>query len=213
MMTVYGRDTSANVQALLWTLEELGLSYDRLDFGDAHGGLDSPEFRAMNPHGRIPVLRVGERAVFETGAILRYLAAAHGDEAFWPSDPMDRAEVDMWAEWAKYSVAASFTVPIFFRHTRTAPERRDTALIAQNLEKFEGELEKAEPRLGQHAYLCGGALSLADIQFGHVLYRYFDSDLERRPLPALAAYYARLCARPAYQRTIMVSYDSLRNAF
>lgn len=212
-LTVYGRATSSNVQALLWALEELGLAYDRLDYGEIHGGLDTLAFRAMNPHGRIPVLKVGDTALFETPAILRYLAAAHGADAFWPADPLVRAQVDMWAEWAKHSVAEAFTCPVFWLSTRTAPARRDPDLIRANLDRFEAALAIAEPRLARHAYLCGDALTLADIQFGHVLYRYFDTDLDRRPLPALAAYYARLCARPAYAGSVMVSYDMLKGTF
>jgi glutathione S-transferase len=213
MLTVYGRATSSNVQALLWGLEELGLAYDRLDYGEVHGGIDRPEFLALNPHGKIPVLMVGDTALFETGAILRYLASEHGADAFWPGDPLARAQVDMWAEWAKYEVAAAFTGPVFWRHTRTAPERRDAQAVLTALDKFEDQLEIAEPRLAAHAYLCGNRFTLADIQFGHVLYRYFDTDLDRRPLPALAAYYARLSQRAAYAHAVMVSYDSLKDTF
>ncbi|MDQ2088308.1 glutathione S-transferase family protein [Marimonas arenosa] len=213
MLTVYGRATSSNVQALLWGMEEMGLVYERVDYGEVHGGLDTPEFAAMNPHRRIPVLKVGDTALFETGAILRYLATRHAPDSFWPADPLARAQVDMWAEWAKYEVAARFTGPVFWRNTRTAPERRDPALIARNLARFEDALARAEPRVTSHPYLCGEALTLADIQLGHVLYRYFDTDLARRALPGLGAYYARLTTRPAYRATVMVSYDVLRNTF
>ena len=163
MLTVYGRATSSNVQALLWGLEELGLTYTRLDYGEVYGGLDTPEFRAMTPHGKIPVLKLGDTALFETAAILRFLATAHGAEDFWPSDPLHRAEIDMWAEWAKYSVAEAFTGPVFWRNTRTAPERRDPALIARNLAAFEAQLAIAEHRLAATDYLCGSTLTLADI--------------------------------------------------
>ena len=67
MITVWGRATSVNVQAVMWALAELGIACERIDVGGAFGGLDTPEFRAMNPNGRIPVLRdrrrlsVGER--------------------------------------------------------------------------------------------------------------------------------------------------------
>ncbi|MGI9390679.1 MAG: glutathione S-transferase family protein [Boseongicola sp.] len=213
MLTVYGRTTSSNVQALLWGLEELRLSYSRLDYGEVFGGLDTPEFWAMNPHGQIPVLTVGKTALFETPAILRYLAAAHGADSFWPSDPLERAKVDMWAEWAKHSVAEAFTGPVFWRTARTLPERRDPELIRANLDCLEDALDKAEPRLSAMPFLCGDHLTLADIQFGHVLYRYFDIQIDRRALPALRKYYDRLADRPAYQSAVMVSYDTLRNTF
>ena len=213
MLTVYGRATSSNVQALLWGMEELDLSYDRIDCGEIYGGLDTPEFLAMNPHGRIPVLKIGETALFETGAILRYLASEHGQDAFWPAAPLARAKVDMWAEWAKYQVAARFTGPVFWQTARTAPEHRDPRLIRANIDRLETELAKAEARLGGMLFLCGSHLTLADIQLGHILYRYFDIDIDHRDMPALHGYYLRLAERRAYQKTVMVSYDELRNTF
>lgn len=212
MLTVYGRITSSNVQALLWGLEELGLTYERLDYGEVYGGTDTPEFLAMNPHGKIPVLRDGETALFETAAILRYLASQHGAETFWPKDPLKRAEVDMWAEWAKHDVAEGFTGPVFWENTRKKPKNRDSALIRANLDRFEGELAKGEARLARLPFLCGKVFTLADVQFGHVLYRYFDIDIARRTLPAVRAYYDRLCERPAYQSTVMVPYEALKNS-
>ena len=213
MLTVYGRATSSNVQALLWGLEELGRDYTRLDYGEVFGGLDSPEFRELTPHGKIPVLKIGDKAIWETPAILRYLAAEYGADTFWPTDPLARAQVDMWAEWAKHSVAEAFTGPVFWRTARTKPENRDADLIAQTLARLTAELAKADEQLVRSDYLCGPDLTLADIQLGHVLHRYFDIEIARPDLTNLAAYYARLATRPAYQDTVMVSYEALKNTF
>ena len=126
---------------------------------------------------------------------------------------MARALVDMWAEWAKHSVAEAFTGPVFWRTARTKPENRDADLINRNLARLTDELAKADVQLRKADYLCGADLTLADIQLGHVLYRYFDIDITRRDLPRLRAYYERLVTRPAYQKTVMVSYDALKNTF
>ncbi|MEM9431751.1 MAG: glutathione S-transferase family protein [Pseudomonadota bacterium] len=207
--TVHGRATSSNVQALLWGMEEMGLAYHRVDRGGDHGGLDEPHFLAMNPQGLIPVLEVDGRALFETAAILRYLAGEHAAPHLWPEDPLARAEVDMWAEWAKHEVAARFTGPVFWRVARTPPKRREPDLIRAALDRLNAELAIAEERLKRTPFLIGEALTLADIQFGHILYRYFDIELDRRPFTAIHDYYTRLTERSAYQRTVMVSYVSL----
>ncbi len=80
MLTLWGRKTSSDVQALMWCVGELDLPHERHDAGHRHGGTDTPEFLAMNPNGTVPVLRDGDggEPLWATGAILRSLAARHG---------------------------------------------------------------------------------------------------------------------------------------
>lgn len=211
MITVYGRATSSNVQAVMWTIGELGLAHERRDLGHRHGGLDTPEFLAMNPNGLVPVIRDGEDApIFESGAIVRYLAARYGSEDFWPADPARRAQVDKWAEWSKVTVASLFTMPIFWHVVRTPRAERDPARLARDIAALGARLAIADKQLQESPFLAGRALTVADIMFGHLLYRYFDIEIDRPALPALEAYYGRLCERPAYRTHVMVSYDELR---
>ncbi|GHD99435.1 glutathione S-transferase [Defluviimonas sp. 20V17] len=211
MITILGRATSSNVQAVMWGVAELGLAHERLDYGHVYGGTDTPEFRAMNPNGLVPVLRDGDLAMFESCAILRYLAARYGDGgAFWPADPVARARVDMWAEWGKTSFAPAFTGPIFWSRVRTPARDRDEAALTRAIAAFEGRLDILEGRIGQGGHVCGDAFTLADIVIGHVLYRWFDIDVPRRPRPAIEAYHDRLKARPAYAGHVMISYEPLR---
>ena len=213
MLTVWGRKTSSNVQALMWCIGELGLDYERYDVGHRYGGNDTPEFLAMNPNGTVPVLQdgIGE-PIWETGAILRYLAGRYGTPEFWPSDPAPRARVDQWAEWAKINVTLSFTGPVFWRVVRTAPSKRDPVAIDAALAKLDDLLAIAEAQLGRHAFLAGAAFTTADIQFGHVLYRYFDIDIARPAWPNIERYYQALTQRAAFREHVMVSYEELRVA-
>lgn len=211
MLTIWGRRTSSNVQALMWCIGELRLAYERHDVGHRYGGNDTAEFLAMNPNGTVPVLQdgIGE-PIWETGAILRYLAASYGASDFWPADPARRASVDQWAEWAKINVTLSFTGPVFWRVVRTAPSQRDPVAISAALTKLNGILAIAEAQLGRHAFLAGAELSLADIQFGHVLYRYFDIDIARPEWLEIERYYQSLTQRAAFREHVMVSYEELR---
>ncbi len=68
----------------------------------------------------------------------------------------------------------------------------------------------AEAQLARHPFLAGGDLTLADIVFGHVLYRYFTIDVARPEHPRVRGYYDRLTERPAFREHVMVSYDALR---
>lgn len=210
MITVYGRATSSNVQAVMWGIAELGLPYERLDYGHVFGGLDSPEFRALNPIGLIPVIRDGDLTVFESCAILRYLADRYGNAPFWPKDPVARAQIDKWAEWGKTAVCTAFTGPIFWSRVRTAAKDRDHAALSAAITNFESQLDILQGQLAKFNFVATDQFTLADIIIGHVLYRWFDIDIPRRDRPVVEAYYTRLKSRPAYGEHVVVSYQTLR---
>lgn len=211
MITVWGRASSSNVQAVMWALAELRVPCVRVDVGHKYGGNDTPAFLAMNPNGTVPVLQDGAQTpIWETGAILRYLAERYADDLFWPKDAAARAAIDQWAEWAKINVALKFTAPVFWRVVRTAPSRQDPQAIAEALTVLNGYLKIAEEQLARQSFLAAAHLTLADIQFGHLLYRYFDIAIARPSFPHIARYYERLTDRAAYQAHVMVSYDALR---
>lgn len=211
MLKIWGRKTSSNVQALMWCVGELDLAYERIDVGHVHGGLETLEFGTLNPNRTIPVLRDGDGpTLWETGAILRYLAARYGSDTFWPRELFARTEVDRWAEWAKINIALQFTAPIFWRVVRTSENAQDWPAIYDALTHLEHALTIADSQLSQRVYLAGDHFSLADIQFGHCLFRYFDLELPHADLPNLRGYYDRLSQRAPFREHVMVSYDALR---
>ena len=210
MLTIWGRATSSNVQTVMWTVGELGLAHERIDWGGAFGGNDDPEYRAMNPNGLIPVLKDGDVVLWESPVIVRYLAANYGDEDFWPSDPGARARLDMWAEWTKTSVCPELIYKVFWQLVRTRPAERDDAAVDAGAAALAALMPRLDARIGEGPYLNGERLSFADIVTGHVLYRYMTLDFDKAATPNVDAYYARLCERPAYAEHVMVSYESLR---
>ena len=211
MIEVWGRATSSNVQAVMWCAAELGLEVVRHDRGHRHGGLDTPEYRAMNPHGLVPVIREdGGPAIWESGAIVRYLAARHGDAAFWPPDPAERAALDMWAEWIKTALGPAFTLRIFWPRLRP-PEgglhpETDATAVAEITELA----RRLDLRLGAGPWLAGETFTWADIVVGHLTHRWFTLDWPRPDLPHLADYRDRLVRRPAYAEHVMVDWSVLR---
>lgn len=211
MLTVWGRKSSSNVQALMWCIGELELPHERHDVGHIYGGNDTPQYLAMNPNGLVPVLSDdGAEPLWETGAILRCLASRYGPETFWPADPLKRAQIDKWAEWAKINVTLAFTMPIFWQLVRTAPSKQDPVAIAAAVTRLDKLLDIAEARLGLYPFLAGEHFTLADIQLGHILYRYFDMPIPFPERPGLARYYEMLTEHPTYREHVMVSYEELR---
>src|SRR5262245_18474713 len=119
MLTVWERSSSFNVQKVMWLVGELGLEHRHVDAGGRFGGLDTPEFRAMNPHGRVPVVEDGGSIVWESHAILRYLAARYGRGRFWSDDAGIRSQVDRCMDWAQTRLQPDFLMGIFWGFYRT----------------------------------------------------------------------------------------------
>ncbi|UCH72962.1 MAG: glutathione S-transferase family protein [Rhodospirillales bacterium] len=211
MLKVWGRKSSSNVQALMWCIGELNLAYERVDAGFIYGLVDTPEYLSMNPNGLVPTLQDGDDPpLWESGAILRYLANTYATDNFWPADRIGRADVDKWAEWSKINIALNFTGPVFWRVVRTPPSKRDYSAIRAALRRLNKFLDIAETRLSAFPYLTGEHFTLADIQFGHCLFRYFDIDIERAKHPYVRRYCDALTARPAFREHVMLSYEELR---
>ena len=96
MLTIWGRLNSHNVKKVAWFAEELGIPYVRHDVGGAFG-MDA-SYLAKNPNALIPTVEDGDLVLWESNAILRYLAARHGGERLWPGDPAERARADRWMD-------------------------------------------------------------------------------------------------------------------
>ena len=211
MINVWGRASSSNVQSVMWCIAELDLPYERTDAGLMYGVNNTPEYLEMNPNGTVPTLIDGDGpALWESGAILRYLANTYADDKFWPRDRLQRADVDRWAEWSKVSVQMNFNAPIFWPVVRLAPENRDEENLNAAITAFENKLRIAQDKLSHHQFLAGDDFTLADIQFGHILYRYFELEITRADLPGIRHYYDLLTAMPHYRTHVMINFDELR---
>src|SRR4249919_1089970 len=129
MLTVWGRRNSINVQKAMWAVGELGLEHRRIDVGGKFGGLDTPEFRKRNPNGLIPVIDDGGVVVWESHAIIRYLAAKYGAGRLWPDDPARRSVSDRWIEWTQTTLQSAFIGGVFWAAFRTPKEQQNLAAI------------------------------------------------------------------------------------
>ena len=158
MLRVWGRRSSFNVQKVMWLVGELDLAHQHIDAGGRFGGLDAPEFLAMNPHGRIPVIRDDDATVWESHAILRYLAARFGAERFWSADPAARARVDGWMDWSQTSLQPDFLVGVFWGFYRTPEDKRNWPAIRASLARCTRHFEKLERLLEQNPFLLGDTL-------------------------------------------------------
>jgi len=210
MLKVWGRRSSFNVQKVMWLIGELGLEHQHIDAGGRFGGLDTSAFLAMNPHGRVPVIQDGDATVWESHAILRYLAARHGAGHFWSGDLAVRAVVDGWMDWSQTSLQPDFLVGVFWGFYRTPEDKRNWPAIRASLARCVRHFEKLERLLERRSFLLGDALTLADITAGTSLYRYFELEVERPPLPQVERWYRTLAQRAAFRDHVMIPFEELR---
>ncbi len=191
----------------MWAVAETGKAYRRQDVGGSFGGLDTPDYRAMNPNGLVPTLVDGDVTLWESNAIIRYLAAKYCAESLWDPDPAKRALADRWMEWAK-STGNIATMGLFLATVRTEPDARDPAAI----EKFTDATAKVwqflDGHLADKAYLAGDSLTMGDFPLGALAHRYFHMDVARPNLPNVAAWYDRLRERPAYAEHCMIDFGA-----
>ena len=206
MLKIIGRKNSSNVQKVLWCCGELGIEFEREDAGREFGRNDTPEFLAMNPNGRVPVIDDNGLILWESNTIVRYLAAVHDGGALYPEDLKTRARSERWMDW-QLSVMGPAFAPIFHALVRDPPEARDPAKIAAARDNVESKFEILERYLGEAAYLAGDELSVGDIPLGIHAYRWYQFDIERKTLPNVERWYDALCQRPAFQTHVMVGLD------
>ena len=177
-LKLYARRTSSNSQKVLWFLGELDVEYEFVPTGGDAGGLDRPEYRAMNPNGAVPTLLDGDLAVWESHSILRYLAAAYAAGRFWPDDPAERSWIDRWMDWSQSGFDAAF-MGLFWGYWRTPEADRNEAANQVQLARCRRCMQVLDGELAGRTYLLGDRLSLADVPAGAIMHRY--SGGHRRP--------------------------------
>jgi glutathione S-transferase len=210
MLKVWGRRSSFNVQKVLWLVGELGLAHEHIPAGGSFGRRDEPAFRAMNPHGWVPVLDDGDTKLWESQTILRYLAARYGHGGFWSEDPAERGRIEGWMDWSQTALQPDFLNGVFWGYYRTPEAERDWPAIEKSLARCAAHFRLLDKILADRPFLAGDRLSLADIPAGTSLYRYFELDIEHPDTSNVDAWYRRLRERPAYREHVMIPFGELR---
>lgn len=204
MIRILGHEASLNVRKVLWCCDELGLAYEREDYGGPFGRNDTPEYRALNPNGLVPTLLDGDLAIWESNTILRYLAGRYGGAPLYDPDPGRRSLTERWMDWQLSVVQPPMGV-LFINLVRLPPEQRDDTAVARGRDLFAQAmtlLDRALASSDAGPYIAGPDLTLGDIPLGLAVNRWFTLDIAREDLPALAAYYETLQRRPAYRRHV-----------
>jgi glutathione S-transferase len=204
MLKIWGRNTSINVQKVMWAIGELGIPHERIDVGGTFGRTREPFYLAMNPNALVPTLEEDGFILWESNTIVRYLAAKHGAGTLEPAKPQERALASQWMDWM-LTVCAPAIHPLFWGLIRTPPEKRDQTKIEEAKENTAAALRMLDAQLGRTKFAAGDAFSMGDIPVGLIAYRFRKLVPERQGmgLDNVERWFLGLEARPAFKEQIL----------
>lgn len=196
MLRLWGRTNSINVQKAIWALAETGAPHQRIDAGMAFGIVKTPEYLAMNPNALVPTLEDDGFCLWESNAIVRYLASKFPEKGLYPADLKQRADADRWMDWQQTTFNPALG-PAFWGLIRTPAEKRDQTAITAAVAATGDLSERLEVCLATRPYVAGDTFTMGDIPIGCSVHRWLNLPCERPSRPHIEAWYKRLLARPA----------------
>ena len=195
-LQIWGRMSSINVKKVVWTAQELGLSFDRHEAGGVHGVVKTPAYMALNPNSQIPTLQDGDYVLWESNVIARYLSAKHSMGNLCPTDLRERFDAERWMEWQQTSVNPASRNG-FWHLIRLPADQRDPALVAQSNAAVEPLMAILDAHLATRPFMLGDNFTMADIPLGCEVHRWLGLPQPREPRPHIERWFTSLLARPA----------------
>ena len=162
MIRVLGRQTSGNVQKVLFLLEELGLKYTREDYGRQFNNTNTDAYRKLNPNMKVPTVIDGDVVIWESHTVLRYLATLH-QPALLGAAPAERTYVERWMDWLLASLNTPYVA--VFKDAKKPPAERGADFSAQSADLV-AQLKILDGHLAAKSWFALDRLTLADIALG-----------------------------------------------
>ena len=202
-MKLYGFPPSPNTWKARAVAAHLGLPLE-LEFVDlTKGQQHTPEYLALNPTGRAPTLVDGDFVLWESTAIMQYLASRKPN-TLWPDDARTRAVIMRWLSWDLQHWATDACVPLIFQRVVKkmlnigAP---DAAVVEKATAAFHREAQVLDAHLSKQPYLVGRDVTLADFSVAAPLFHAAIGELPVAPYARIQEWFARVSALPAWRDT------------
>ncbi len=195
MLRLWGRLSSINVRKVVLCAQVLGVPFERIDAGLSYGVVNTPDYRAKNPNGLVPLLEDGDFTLWESNAIVRYLCAREASPLY-PQDLQRRADAERWMDWQQTTLNPAGS-PGFKQLIRTPAAQRDPAVIATSVAAAEPLFAQLDEHLARQPFMAGDALTMADIPIACEVHRWWGLPLPRPAWPHLERWYAQWLAMPA----------------
>lgn len=196
MLTIWGRISSINVRKVVYTAQELGLPFQRIDAGSEFGIVTTPEYLARNPNALVPFIEDGEVQLWESNVIVRYLCAKHSPGELYPLQLPQRFDAERWMDWQQTTLNPAGR-NAFIQWFRTPEATRNMPLIAESTSATERLLALLDEHLSRQPFMAGARLTMADIPIACEVHRWHALPQARPQHRNLERWYNRLRARPA----------------
>jgi glutathione S-transferase len=200
-MKLYGFPPSRNTWKVRAVAAQLGLPL-QLEFVDLTKPR-TPEYLMLNPTGRTPTLVDGEFKLWESNAIMQYLASRTAN-SLWPSDAGMRADIMRWQSWQLAHWSKEGCEPLIFQRLVKAILKLgppDDAIVAKGIEAFNREARVLDAHLSKQSFLVGNEATLADFSVAAPLFYSKEVELPLAPYAHVRDWFSRVSALPAWQNT------------
>ncbi|MEQ5842958.1 glutathione S-transferase N-terminal domain-containing protein [Paraburkholderia acidicola] len=198
---VWGRLSSANVQKVLWCLDDLRIGYNIVLAGGTHGGLSVDEFRALNPNQLVPVLLDRDIALWESNVIVRYLCKQYAPDTSYRADPLQQALEERWTDWYGTELGPHMTA-LWGHFKRGKVLAQET--LARQLVRATQLWAMIENAIAGTTFIGGDAPGVSDYSLGPAIHRWLSIN-DNAVSPNLLRWHSALAIRPAYQHHIVAA--------
>jgi glutathione S-transferase len=202
-MKLYQHPFSPNCQKVVAVAHEVGVPLELATVAIFEGGARAPAMLAKNPNGKVPILEDGDFVLWESTAMLGYIATKAGRADLAPTTPRERAEVDRWTSWQGAHFAPAIRKVAFERIVKKLVGRGapDEAVVKAGIEEFATTASVLEQSLGTKEYLCG-RLTIADFALAPYAALTASCGLDFDPYPKAKAWFERMAARDSVKKTL-----------
>lgn len=195
MIRLWGRTSSINVRKVLWTLQEVGVPFERIDAGLSYGVVDTPDYAAKNPNRLVPLLEDGDFVLWESNAIVRYLCARYAP-ALYPQDLCARFDAERWMDWQQTTLNRAGG-PAFIQLIRTSAAQRNPAVIGASCAAMAPLIALLNEHLASRVWMSGEAFGMVDIPVACDIHRWWNLPQPVPDAPHVQRWFNVILARPA----------------
>ena len=214
MLRLWGRPTSTRTLKVLWTLAEIGIDYEFIlasasmgPTGSVYKGnppygiVDTPAYRAMNPNGTVPTIDDDGFSLWESNAIVRYLAMTYAPDLMYGGDNRTFARASQWMDWDNNELGGAQHV-LVMQLVRLPEKQRDATAVDTASKQLIAAFRIMDDQLGRTHFIAGDRFSMGDVPIGIHVHRWHLYDIERPAMPNLARWYGEIRARPSFQQWV-----------